>query len=132
MSFETRINQLIDYQCDGNIKKFSKQLGIPYTTVIDYTKGIKKDPKMSFILKILDLSSEVNVRWLVTGKGEMLISEEEDLRHEIRRLKDFNEKLKGELSKTDKIIDQSVELVDVKSKEIAELKKLLGKSEKAD
>lgn len=126
MSFETRIKQLIDYQCDGNIKKFSKQLGIPYTTVIDYTKGVKKDPKISFILKILDHSTQVNVRWLVTGLGEMLIEEEEDLRQENERLKEVIKDLKRELKKTDTIMNQSVELVDIKSKELAELKKQLG------
>lgn len=89
MNFTKRFNQLIDNQYDGNKKRFSNLNKIPYTTVVEYAKGIKKDPKLSMILKI----KNVNTNWLITGKGQMLLDqkteEEKNTNEELLSLQRF-------------------------------------------
>ena len=75
MNFSDRLTQLIDNQYNGNKKKFSESTRIPYTSVVEYTKGVKKDPKLSLINKIQDSNINVNALWLLTGRGEMLVGE---------------------------------------------------------
>lgn len=62
--------QVIDFQANGNMKKFAELTGIPYSTVVEYAKGVKKDPKLSFLVKI----KNVNAEWLLTGNGDPSIS----------------------------------------------------------
>ena len=75
MSFSDRLTQLIDNQYNGNKKKFSESTRIAYTSVVEYTKGVKKDPKLSLINKIQDSNINVNALWLLTGRGSMLLEE---------------------------------------------------------
>ncbi|MCV9387494.1 hypothetical protein [Reichenbachiella ulvae] len=67
--FSERLTQIIDNEYGGNIRKFSEDTKIPYTSAIDYAKGLKKDPKISFILKIRNSLKAININWLITGKG---------------------------------------------------------------
>ena len=69
-SFSNRLVQIIDFQTNGNKKKFAELTGIPYSTVVEYAKGIKKDPKLSLLTKI----KNVNADWLLTGNGSPDIS----------------------------------------------------------
>ena len=75
MSFSDRLTQLIDSQYNRNKKKFSELTGIAYTSVVEYTKGVKKDPKLSLINKIQSSNINVNTLWLLTGEGSMLVEE---------------------------------------------------------
>ena len=71
MDFSSRITQVVNYQADGDKKKFSKLTKIPYSTLIEYMRGLKKDPKLSLLTKI----KNVNTSWLLTGKGNMMLNE---------------------------------------------------------
>jgi len=68
--FSSRFVQIIDFQTNGNKKKFAEITKIPYSTVVEYAKGIKKDPKLSLLTKI----KNVNAEWLLTGNGDPNIS----------------------------------------------------------
>jgi phage repressor protein C with HTH and peptisase S24 domain len=72
MDFRERLLELIDIQYDGNKKKFANATGIPYTSVVEYTTGVKKDPKLSLINKIQETVENVNATWLTSGKGMMI------------------------------------------------------------
>ncbi len=64
--FSERLIKIIEIQAGGNKKKYSKLSGIPYSTLVEYTNGIKKDPKLSMLVKI----KNVNAEWLVYGLGD--------------------------------------------------------------
>lgn len=66
--FSERLIKIIEIQAGGNKKKYSKLSGIPYSTLVEYTNGIKKDPKLSMLVKI----KNVNTEWLVYGIGDPL------------------------------------------------------------
>jgi len=70
MSFTDRLSQVIEHQCNGHKKKFSELSGIPYSTLVEYLSGRKKDPKLSMLSKI----KNVNAFWLLYGEGEMVQS----------------------------------------------------------
>ena len=70
--FSNRLEKVIDLQAGGNKKKYSQISGIPYSTLIEYTKGIKKDPKLSMLVKI----KNVNAEWLVYGIGDPLSNQD--------------------------------------------------------
>ena len=73
-NFTDRFNKIIDQQAGGNKLQFSKQTGIPYTTVVENSNGKKKDPKLSMLVKI----PNVNAEWLLTGSGVESIQKEVD------------------------------------------------------
>lgn len=77
--FSVRFSKIIDFQADGNKKKFAEITGIPYSTVVEYSKGIKKDPKLSLLTKI----KNVNAEWLLRGIGDPLLKKGANLNHQI-------------------------------------------------
>lgn len=66
MSLAERILLVVENQANGDRKLFSKQTGIPYSTLTEYCNGTKTDPKMSFLSRF----KNVNTYWLMTGEGE--------------------------------------------------------------
>lgn len=48
----------------------SKKTGVPQTTVAYILRS--HDVKISSLEKIVDYYPDLNIRWLITGKGEML------------------------------------------------------------
>lgn len=48
----------------------SKTTGVPHTTVAHILRST--DVKISSLEKIVDYYPDLNIRWLITGKGEML------------------------------------------------------------
>lgn len=72
MSFSERLQQVIDNQYDGNKSKFSKKSDIPYTSVVEFANGTKSDPKLSMVIKILEVIGYENLLWLTCGVGELV------------------------------------------------------------
>jgi predicted transcriptional regulator len=66
--FKDRILYLVEKHSNGDKKAFSKAIEVPYTTLMDYCTGKKTDPKMSFLIKIIETYQDVNTYWLLTGK----------------------------------------------------------------
>ena len=53
-------------------EKFANRLNIPFTTLRAYEQGTIENIPHSFLLMLLD-NFDVNINWLMTGKGEMFI-----------------------------------------------------------
>lgn len=97
-------------------------MGIPYTTLMDYTKGIKKDPKISFIQKIMDYSKEISLSWLITGEGQMM-SEEKSLRELLDASRRYLEELEESTGERKELIKMQFDMIKLKDTEIDKLKR---------
>lgn len=71
MSLSIRIDESVKYFAK-NLTTFGKEIGLNPETVRKVCNGTTKDPKISFLLKIKERYPEVNLEWLISGKGEML------------------------------------------------------------
>lgn len=63
-------NQIIAI-CEANqesIKEFAERVGVPYSTMLNYSQG-KSVPKYDFFLTLY--KAGINLDWFVTGKGAM-------------------------------------------------------------
>jgi len=80
--FSERLKKIIELQTGGNKKKFAKSTAIPYSTLVEYVNGIKKDPKLSMLAKI----KNVNAEWLLYGSGDPQTSEPAGLKDQVDAL----------------------------------------------
>ncbi|MGV1019333.1 LexA family transcriptional regulator [Empedobacter falsenii] len=64
-----RIKILVDYFSDGNNSKFANEIGVSEANIRNYIS--KTEPKFSALEKIVK-KFEINYEWLLTGVGEML------------------------------------------------------------
>ena len=55
-----------------SINAFAKSIDVSQALLFNYAKG--RMPSVTFIEKILTKYPEINIEWLITGKGEMLKS----------------------------------------------------------
>jgi len=76
-----RIEDLISHK-SLSIKVFSEELGVQRSSLSHILSGRNK-PSLDFILKILSTYPEVNEKWLLHGKGELLKSIESSLKSAI-------------------------------------------------
>lgn len=77
MSISECIEALVDYE--GSQRKFAEKTGIAQTTIsrmVSKQGNIRSDN----ILAIVEAYPNLNVKWLITGEGEMWISENEQPR----------------------------------------------------
>ena len=56
-------------------KELSEKIGIPYRTIVNYENGTRK--ASSDFIEALVIHLGINSNWLLTGKGEMFISNNE-------------------------------------------------------
>jgi len=75
MSIKDRLNQIVDHQ-GKTLKEISTQLDISYRTLQNYLLGERTNISMES-LKSFHNCLNVNINWLLTGKGEMYLSKEE-------------------------------------------------------
>ena len=73
ISFRLRI--LIDSHTNGNLKKFADLSNINPVTLLNYTKG--RTPKADALANICE-SLNVNINWLLIGKGSKYIQGDGD------------------------------------------------------
>lgn len=96
------INRLIEYLENKGVKptKFEKEIGLS-NGYLGKQRERNADFGESIIRKIIDNSPELNIEWLITGKGAMLKSlKEDDIDNEDKRLLiDFLKKENAELKK---------------------------------
>lgn len=65
-----RMQTLVNAYFDGNQARFAKHVGLPKGSISNYlSKGSK--PSVDLLAKIVDLLDDVDVYWLLTGKGNM-------------------------------------------------------------
>lgn len=76
-----RITQILNsrnFFFNGNVSVFARTIGMEQTTVNNYILG-KRKMSLEFICKILSACPNISADWLLRGKGEMLISERNNM-----------------------------------------------------
>lgn len=92
MTVNQRIEELIKY-LDLNPNSFSKSIGLTGNSTISRIVKGKTMPSYETLLLICDTYDWLNIRWLMTGEGEMIRSDQKD--ESIDVLKDKIEYQKG-------------------------------------
>jgi len=72
MSINERIQLIVDELFNGNKAKFANSIVIPQTTVSNVLTKRKSNPSADFLEAIANSIESINLRWLLTGSGEML------------------------------------------------------------
>lgn len=67
-----RISYFIDYQFNGNRKKFAESIDFSPQVIFNIVSGRKSKPSYEVLEAILSSFVDLNAEWLLTGKGEML------------------------------------------------------------
>ncbi|VFQ42416.1 MULTISPECIES: helix-turn-helix domain-containing protein [Desulfoluna] len=68
----SRLRTVVGVVCNGNAREFARKTGIPYSTLQGYFH--KRLPKAEY-LALMAENAGVNITWLLTGIGEMLLDE---------------------------------------------------------
>lgn len=69
---QDRIRQIVSIQCNGNKSAFASRIGVT-PTVVENILGTRSGKPGAVVLeKILCAFENLDARWLITGKGEML------------------------------------------------------------
>ncbi len=98
--FKNRLEYIIKNLEGGSGRRLSRKTGIPETSVREYRKGIKTDPRLSMLLKLLK-TYNLSAEWLLNGTGSPIsqVREVVDvLNGQINELKQDKEYLKGLLN----------------------------------
>lgn len=93
-----RIEEIIEY-FGMNVSSFSKLIGVAQTSLRDCVKG-GAEPKYSTLNKIIIAKPLISSEWLLTGNGNMLKEDLEDLKaieEELLMLKGENRVLREQL-----------------------------------
>lgn len=77
-SINIRIQELINKLTKGNKSQFAKAIGIKAQSIQQYINEKQSLPSAEVLTAILNAYPEVNIRWLLTGKGEPLESSSPD------------------------------------------------------
>lgn len=72
--FPGRLQKIMDYY-DLNASAFADRLGVQRSAISHILSGRNK-PSLDFVLKLSDAFAEVNLYWLLLGKGSFLVMEE--------------------------------------------------------
>lgn len=67
-----RISYIIETQCNGNQKKFAQIICFTPQVVFNIVSGRKTKPSFDVLNAIISSFVDIDARWLLTGKGEML------------------------------------------------------------
>lgn len=102
-SVKTRLTQI---RGDKTFDKFAEELGVARTTYMRYEKG--EAPSFD-LLFTLCTKFNININWLLTGKGLKYITPDDDKDSYIESLKDENNRLKDLYSLT---LDNVVKMTD--------------------
>ncbi|MDC6388604.1 helix-turn-helix transcriptional regulator [Maribacter sp. PR1] len=73
-----RIEKIMDYY-ELSAAVFSDKIGVPRSSISHLLKGRNK-PSLEFIMKVVETYDEVNLYWLLYGKGEFPKRERSDLK----------------------------------------------------
>lgn len=73
-----RIRAIINDRFDGNVSKFCRAIGIKQSTISMLLGPRQSSPSFEVIEKITntEVLSDLSLRWLITGQGEMYIDKE--------------------------------------------------------
>lgn len=119
-----RIKELIKTKANGKNTVFAERLGVSEANIRSYTKGVM--PKADILEKIVT-TYDTNAMWLLTGVGEMFVSEEQET-HNNSSAESMVDKLLCIIDKKDDIIRQQAEDIGQLRAELVQLKLKLQKS----
>lgn len=119
-----RIKELIKTKANGKNTVFAERLGVSEANIRSYTKGVM--PKADILEKIVT-TYDTNAMWLLTGVGEMFVSEGQET-HNNSSAESMVDKLLCIIDKKDDIIRQQAEDIGQLRAELAQLKLKLQKS----
>lgn len=79
----TRIRQLVDYYASGKVIKFSEMINVKQQTInrlfnIDTRTGKYPTVTTEILIAITELLVDVDTKWLLIGRGDMLKTEIEE------------------------------------------------------
>jgi transcriptional regulator with XRE-family HTH domain len=57
---------------------FAELIGVSRSTLSEVENGKNKNPSTSVIVNIVDAFNDINIEWLLIGKGEMIKADSED------------------------------------------------------
>jgi len=72
MTINERIQLIVDELFNGNKARFATSIEIPQTTVSNVLTKRKSNPSADFLEAIANSIESLDLRWLLTGSGEML------------------------------------------------------------
>ena len=104
-----------------NVNSFSLRCNLPSQSVHNMVKGRKTSPSFDSLYKILSTFEDVNVEWLILGKGEMFKGNSTNILNEPKVNYDSSSELKD---KYIAVIEENREL----SKEVLDLKERLRRA----
>ena len=116
------LNLLIKHYADGNKSRFASMLGVSPQAVSTWEKRNTFDIEL-----IYSKCENLNAKWLLTGIGEMFVSEEPQPQNS-SSAEPMVDKLLGIIEKKDDIIRQQAEEIGQLRAELAQLKQRLQKS----
>lgn len=102
-----RIKNLVAHFCGGSNRKFATIIETGETNIRNYIAG--RQPKFEVIVSIVS-KFEINCEWLLTGKGEMLLSSGEKAVSGLGKCKEC-ENLKEKVNLLEKIIDSKEQTI---------------------
>lgn len=71
-----RLTEIIDHFSDGNEKRFADSLDVKPAVINNYTRGKQQSkPGFDVLNKIAVVYPDINIDWLLTGRGSMLLSQ---------------------------------------------------------
>lgn len=78
MGVDKRIKRLIDH-FELNVSSFSKSIGLTGNVTIHKIVKGESSPSFATLSKIKETYPEVNIDWILSGEGDMLITNQKDI-----------------------------------------------------
>ncbi|WP_445732362.1 helix-turn-helix domain-containing protein [Mariniflexile sp.] len=104
-AFAIRLQKVIDYYGE-TASSFAEQIGVQRSSISHILSGRNK-PSLEFVLKILSTFPEVELYWLLNGKGDFPSTKKDSESNEVSSPPVIEKKIEVEM-KSDKTIERIV------------------------
>jgi transcriptional regulator with XRE-family HTH domain len=116
--------ELLIKQLNLNNNSFSKRIGLTSSTTIgNIVGGRKNEPSFELLRKIITSFEQLNITWLMTGKGEMFVNNEQivqEFENKLETIKEFKENYSKCIN-----CEHKQELIEALTERIEDLKELV-------
>lgn len=92
MSFKDRINYIAETYEANSGRRLSRKTGIPYTTIREYRTGIKTNPRLSMLNKLIE-TYNISALWLLTGQGNIQLTDTAILNEKAQRIAELKDQI---------------------------------------
>ena len=118
-SVNERIKTIIDDRFEGNISKFGREVCIKQPTMSTILGARQNKPSFEVIQAIATANalSDLSLRWLITGVGEMYIEKEEVAESDDALVRALLETIKEQQKKIDRLLERLEAVEEVMKKE---------------